>query len=125
MSSGRKFCVQRHVRNIHLGEGGIIPFIQYISGRRNYSSNEGSQAGARREKYRPNVLDESNCMEDRMEALMHKIKNEVDNDAVKKIANKVNRPADDPFYSEMAELFRKKNFIDWIRDFQKEMNKGL
>jgi hypothetical protein len=56
---------------------------------------------------------------------MQKIKNEVDNDAAKKIANKVNRPADDPFYSEMAELFRKKNFIDGITEFQKEMDKGL
>jgi hypothetical protein len=34
MYSGRRYCVQRHINNIHGGGGAVIPFVDYIAGRR-------------------------------------------------------------------------------------------
>lgn len=34
MYSGRRYCVQRHIDNIHKGKANAIPFIEYIVGRR-------------------------------------------------------------------------------------------
>jgi hypothetical protein len=33
MSSGRRYSVQRHVKNIHGGQGNIVPFTEYVVGR--------------------------------------------------------------------------------------------
>jgi hypothetical protein len=35
MYSGRRFCVQRHINNLHAGYGTAIPFVEYLAGRRN------------------------------------------------------------------------------------------
>src|SRR6476659_5207639 len=34
MYSGRRYCVQRHIDNIHKGKANAIPFIEYLVGRR-------------------------------------------------------------------------------------------
>lgn len=34
MYSGRRYCVQRHIDNIHKGKANAIPFIEYFIGRR-------------------------------------------------------------------------------------------
>ncbi|TLX82141.1 MAG: hypothetical protein E6L04_10485 [Thaumarchaeota archaeon] len=42
MSSTRRFSVRRHIRTVHDGMGGIIPFVEYVIGRRegNYPPQE-------------------------------------------------------------------------------------
>jgi hypothetical protein len=34
MYSGRRYCVQRHIDNIHKGKANAIPFVEYLVGRR-------------------------------------------------------------------------------------------
>jgi hypothetical protein len=34
MYSGRRYCVQRHIDNIHKGRANAIPFVEYLVGRR-------------------------------------------------------------------------------------------
>jgi hypothetical protein len=34
MYSGRRYCVQRHIDNIHSGKANAIPFVEYLVGRR-------------------------------------------------------------------------------------------
>lgn len=34
MYSGRRYCVQRHIENIHKGKANAIPFVEYLVGRR-------------------------------------------------------------------------------------------
>ena len=34
MYSGRRYCVQRHINNIHKGKANAIPFVEYLVGRR-------------------------------------------------------------------------------------------
>jgi hypothetical protein len=34
MYSGRRYCVQRHIDNIHKGNANAIPFVEYLVGRR-------------------------------------------------------------------------------------------
>lgn len=35
MSSGRRYSVERHIKNLHGGSGVAIPFEEYVIGRRN------------------------------------------------------------------------------------------
>lgn len=120
MSSGRKFSVKRHVDNVHLGDGGIIPFVEYVSGRRGgyYPSQSRHQIG---EKRKLSVTRKQGSMH--FENLIHKVMVEIENDMARKIANAVNKPADDPIYSTVATYFRTKifqeNYVDLIKDFQK------
>lgn len=121
MSSGRKFSVKRHVENIHLGDGGIIPFVDYVSGRRggSYPSQASHQIGGKRKNL--SVTKRVGSMQ--FENLFDKVMIEIENDMARKIASAVNRPADDPIYSSMATYFRTKilqeGYLDLIKEFQK------
>ena len=33
MSAGRRYSVQRHAKNIHDGQGNVVPFAEYVVGR--------------------------------------------------------------------------------------------
>ena len=37
MYSGRRYCVQRHIDNIHNGKANAVPFVEYLLGRRDGS----------------------------------------------------------------------------------------
>ena len=109
MSSTRRFSVRRHIRTVHDGMGGIIPFVEYVIGRR-----EGNYPPQERPKF---SRSES--------AFTDKIMAEIENDMARKIANAVNRPANDPVYSGFAAYFRaKKNqemHTDLLKDLQKDV----
>lgn len=121
MSSGRKFSVKRHVENVHLGDSGIIPFVEYVSGRkgRSYLSQERYQMAEKTRKL--SARKKAGSMH--FENLIDKVMVEIENDMARKIANAVNRPADDPQYSLVATHFRTKilqeNYVDLIKEFQK------
>ncbi len=108
MSSSRRFSVQRHVQTIHQGIGGIIPFVEYVIGRR-----EG--------KYPPQERPRSRRSET---PFMNKIMAEIENDMARKIANAVNKPANDPIYSNFAEFFGnikyQQMYADLLKDLQKD-----
>jgi len=121
MSSGRKFSVKRHVENIHVGDGGIIPFMEYVSGRRgiSYPSEDRNQIGENRRKL--SNTKRVNSMH--LENFIDKVMVEIVNDMARKIATAVNRPADDPIYSTVATYFRTKllqeNYVELIKEFEK------
>ncbi len=52
MYSGRRYCVQRHIDNIHKGKANAIPFVEYLVGRRegSYPPNARPSYGSRRER---------------------------------------------------------------------------
>lgn len=108
MSSSRRFSVQRHIRTIHLGIGGIIPYIDYVIGRR-----EG--------KYSPQgpplIRSEG--------PFIRKIMAEIENDMARKIANAVNKPMGDSVYSTFGEFFRAKKIDEMYRDLLKDLQKGF
>ena len=121
MSSGRKFSVRRHVENIHLGDAGIIPFVEYMSGRRGVSHPSEARhqiGGNRRKSYITKRVGSVH-----FENLFAKVMDEIENDMARKIAIAVNRPADDPMYSLVARYFRTKimheNYVDLIKEFEK------
>jgi hypothetical protein len=52
MYSGRRYCVQRHINNIHNGKANAIPFVEYMVGRREglYPPNVTPSYGSRKER---------------------------------------------------------------------------
>ena len=58
MYSGRRYCVQRHIDNIHKGKADAIPFVEYLAGRRggSYPPIARPSYGSRRER---NLIEEA------------------------------------------------------------------
>lgn len=52
MYSGRRYCVQRHIDNIHKGKANAIPFVEYLVGRRDglYPPNVRPSYGSRKQR---------------------------------------------------------------------------
>ncbi|HET7241805.1 MAG TPA: hypothetical protein VFI64_00550 [Nitrososphaeraceae archaeon] len=52
MYSGRRYCVQRHIDNIHKGKANAIPFIEYLVGRREglYPPNARPSYGSQKQR---------------------------------------------------------------------------
>ena len=52
MYSGRRYCVQRHIDNIHKGKANAIPFVEYLVGRREglYPPNARPSYASRKER---------------------------------------------------------------------------
>ena len=123
MSSGRKFSVKRHVQNLHLGNGGIIPFVDYVSGRRSgsYPSQRSYQMSENSKKL--SVTKKVGSMD--FKNLFDKVMVEIENDMARKIANAINKPADDPQYSVVADYFRKQMLQEDYANLIKEFQKGL
>lgn len=90
MSSGRRFSVERHIKNIHGGNGKIIPFVEYLAGRRDGKFSYKNRS----ETY------------GRQNSLLKILLNEVDRDFARKVAAKVNKPADDSGYAQVAEILK-------------------
>lgn len=96
MSSGRKFSVNRHVQNIHLGTGGIIPYMDYLTGRR-----QGNVSSITRK--RSNLSHSS---------FSDKVMAEVENDLVRKIASSINGSVENPQIQQFVQIFRQKRIND-------------
>jgi hypothetical protein len=109
MSSSRRSSVKRHVRTLHQGMGGIIPFIEYVSGRR-----VGKYPPQERARFNRSVT-----------PLIDKVMAEIVNDFTRKIAYQVNPPAGDPVYSDFAQFFRKKNYDDMYKDLLRDLQKNF
>jgi hypothetical protein len=60
MYSGRRYCVQRHINNIHKGNANAIPFVEYLVGRRegSYPPNARPSYGSRKENLMEKAEDE-------------------------------------------------------------------
>lgn len=58
MYSGRRYCVQRHIDNIHKGKANAIPFVEYLVGRRggSYPPDAKPSFGSRKER---NLIEEA------------------------------------------------------------------
>jgi hypothetical protein len=52
MYSGRRYCVQRHIDNIHKGKAYAIPFVEYLVGRRDglYPPNVRPSYGSQKQR---------------------------------------------------------------------------
>jgi len=105
MSSGRKFSVQRHIANVHKGLGAVVPFIEYLTGRK-----EG--------KYLPQSVPQFTASQS---PFLRKLLTEVENDFARKVADRVNPPAG-PAYDEVASVIRahkmNKLFKDTLSDLR-------
>ncbi len=90
MSSGRRSSVQRHINNIHGGNGEIIPFVEYLAGRRDgkFSYKNRSETHGRQN------------------SLLKILLNEIDRDFARKVAAEVNKPAGDSGYAQVAEVLK-------------------
>jgi hypothetical protein len=109
MSSGRRSSVTRHIRTLHQGMGGVIPFIEYVSGRR---------AG----KYPPQERPRFNRS---VTPLIDKVMAEIENDFARKIADQVNPPAGDAVYSNLAKFYREKKHDEMYKDLLKDSQKDF
>jgi len=85
--------------------GGIIPFVEYVIGRR-----EGNYPPQERPRFSRSET-----------AFTDKIMAEIESDMARKIANAVNRPADDSVYTDLAAYFRAKKTQDLLKDLQKDL----
>lgn len=58
MYSGRRYCVQRHIDNIHKGKANAIPFVEYLVGRRDglYPPNMRPSYGSKKQ---PTLLEKT------------------------------------------------------------------
>jgi len=105
MSSSRKFSVQRHIANVHKGLGAVVPFIEYLTGRK-----EG--------KYLPQSVPQFTASQS---PFLHKLLIEAENDYIRKVADRVNPPAG-PAYDKDASFIRAhkkyKLFKDTLSDFR-------
>lgn len=89
MSSSRRFSVVRHIKNIHNGNGLPIPFVEYLIGRRDG-------------KYLPPEVKSTQSHDPLFDILWR----EIDKDFARKVANRVNPPADDQEYNQIVSLIR-------------------
>lgn len=90
MSSSRRFSIERHIGHIHKGKGIAIPFVEYLAGRR-------------QGKYLPQKVPRS---VDSNTRILEMVLTEVDKDFARKLANRLNPPANDPIYEEVASVLR-------------------
>lgn len=95
--------MQRHLGNIHKGLGAVIPFTEYLAGRR-----EG--------KYLPQKVPQYTRSEN---PFLDKLAIEVENDFARKVAARINKP-DDPFYdlvASMVKTHRWNNFLKELKNY--------
>ena len=90
MSSSRRFSVVRHIQNLHDGLGIPVPFVDYLAGR---------SAG----KYLPRNVSKPIISESR---ILNMVLEEADRNFARKVADRVNKPADDPGYEQIASYIR-------------------
>ena len=109
MSASRKFSVQRHVRQLHAGEGFVIPFIEYLAGRKGG-------------KYFPKSISHSPNSHDHILKL---ISSEVEKDFARKVANKVNKAADHPDYEQVASIVRQYKLNKYLKEMWKDLKTGV
>ncbi len=89
--------------------GGIIPFIEYVSGRR-----VGKYPPQERARFNRSVT-----------PFIDKVMAEIENDLARKIADKVNKPAGDPAYSDFAQFFRTKKFDEMYKNLLRDLQKDF
>ena len=106
MSSSRKSSVKRHIEKIHNYQGVAIPFVEYLVGR----------SGG---KYFPLKF---NRRPKSQSPVVAKILEEIERDYARKVANAVNKPANDPEYLQIAFNFRNyiqhHDFKETLKDFK-------
>ena len=91
MYSSRRSSVERHVKNLHNGQGIAIPFIEYLVGRRNglYPPGQRPTYGASTKA-----------------SLQEKMEEEAENVFVRRVAEESFPPSGDPSYSETAKMLK-------------------
>jgi hypothetical protein len=102
MSSGRKSSVKRHIQKLHNGDGLPIPFVEYLVGRRNGNYLP-------RNTFNPTP---------HYHRLVNMLLEEIERDFARKVATKVNKPAGDPGYDEIALSISKFEQIKLLREFR-------
>lgn len=107
MYSGRRYCVQRHIDNIHKGEANAIPFVEYLVGRR---------AGAYPPKLRPSYSSAKRT-------IMEKTEDEIENIYARRAAETFLPPVGAavylPFMPEVINRFRnRQNASNWTEFFE-------
>lgn len=111
MSSSRRFSVKRHIQKLHNGDGLPIPFVEYLIGRRDGN-------------YWPRSTLKPIRPDNR---LMNIFLEEIERDFARKVAAKVNKPAGDAGYDEIAFNISKieqfKLLREYIRDMKYEFEK--
>ncbi len=94
---------------VEFGGGFVIPFIEYLAGRK-----EG--------KYFPKSISDSHNSHDH---LLKLISSEVEKDFARKVANRVNKPADHPDYEQVASFVRQYKLHEYLKDMWKDIKKGV
>jgi hypothetical protein len=90
MYSSRRYSVQRHIHNKHSGRGMVIPFIEYLVGRR---------IGWYPPQLPPNYGSKEKTLQDRM-------KKEAENIYVRRVAEQCIPPSGDPGYADSIKMLR-------------------
>jgi len=108
MSSSRRFSVVRHIQNIHKGKGLPIPFVEYLIGRRDG-------------KYLPREVKSVQSHEPFVNMLLE----EIDKDFARKVATRVNKPANDPGYNEIASLIINYKQYKFHQEILQDIRDGL
>lgn len=108
MYSGRRYCVQRHIDNIHKGKANAIRFIEYLVGRR-----AGSYPPQRRPSYGSG----------KQSTIMEKTEDEVEKMFAQRTAESFLPPAGAavylPFMPEIINRFRnRQNASNWTEFFE-------
>jgi hypothetical protein len=105
MSSARRTSVVRHIDNpnIHGGEGKILPFTEYVAGRRE---------GKYRVGQKPQFASSEQPL---LIRLIHKIRLEMENEIAKEVAKRIcSRVMDDSIYSIIENAAEKRI---WLKQF--------
>ena len=99
MSSSRRFSVQRHIANIHKGLGVAVPFIEYLTGRK-----EGKYLSQRTPRF---IAPQT--------PFLQKLLTEAENDYARKVAERVNLPSG-PAYDGVASFIRQHKMYKLFKD---------
>jgi hypothetical protein len=105
MYSGRRYCVQRHIDNIHKGNANAIPFIEYLVGRRE---------GLYPPKGRPSFGSKKRT-------IVEKTQDEVENMYVRRAAETFLPPVGDDAYRSLI----KGVLDDKVRQYWEEIHESL
>jgi hypothetical protein len=108
MSSSRRFSIERHIGHIHKGKGIAIPFVEYLAGRR-------------QGKYLPQKVPRS---VDSYTRILEMVLTEADKDFARKLASRLNPPADDPIYEEVASVLRTYKRDKFLKEIIEELKDG-
>ena len=91
MYSSRRYSVERHLKNLHKGQGVAIPFVEYLVGRTNGSYPPGQ---------RPAYGSRSKA------SIREKMEEEAENIFVRRVAEQTFPPPGDPTYIEQAKMLK-------------------